>query len=104
MKSKVTALSFIITLVLGLIFIFSSCAYDFAYNSIEKTYINENGELILVDYKTDRVTEENYVDRLKELHSSQLYYYKLAIEKIYGRKLSKVLIYSVPLGKTVLLD
>ena len=65
---------------------------------------NEKGELILVDYKTDKVTIGNYKERLKELHSSQLYYYKLAIEKIYSRELSKVLIYSVPLGKTVELD
>ncbi|MBQ4509568.1 MAG: UvrD-helicase domain-containing protein [Clostridia bacterium] len=64
-------------------------------------YENENGELVLVDYKTDRVTLQNYEELLKERHSAQLTYYKRACEMIFERPISKVLIYSVPLAKTV---
>ena len=64
-------------------------------------YENNDGELILVDYKTDSVTPENYESVLKERHSSQLSYYKKACELMFERPLSKVLIYSVPLAKTV---
>ena len=62
---------------------------------------NEQGELVLVDYKTDNVSEENYIQVLKERHSTQLSYYKLACEKMFERPVYKVIIYSVPLGKNV---
>ncbi len=64
-------------------------------------YENEKGELILVDYKTDRVSEDNYISELKRRHTTQLTYYKKACELMFERPLSKVLIYSVPLAKTV---
>lgn len=64
-------------------------------------YENKDGELILLDYKTDAVTEENYETLLKERHSTQLTYYKEACNMMFGRKISKVFVYSVPLGKTV---
>ena len=64
-------------------------------------YENENNELILVDYKTDNVTEQNYKWLLKKRHSNQLSYYKKACEEIFGRQIAKTIIYSIPLGKTV---
>ncbi|MBQ7352435.1 MAG: UvrD-helicase domain-containing protein [Clostridia bacterium] len=64
-------------------------------------YENENHELILIDYKTDNVTEENYKWLLKKRHSTQLSYYKKACEEIFDRPISKAIIYSIPLGKTV---
>lgn len=64
-------------------------------------YENQDGELILVDYKTDYVTEENYEEVLTRKHTIQLSYYKKACELIFERPISKVLIYSVPLAKTV---
>ena len=68
---------------------------------IDCIYENEKGELILVDYKTDRVTEENYVSKLRQAHTTQLTYYKKACEKMFDRSISKVLVYSVPLAKSV---
>ncbi len=67
-------------------------------------YENDKGELILVDYKTDKVTEENYISELTRKHKTQLTYYKKACEMMFERKVDKVLIYSVPLGKTVELE
>ncbi|MBO5312709.1 MAG: UvrD-helicase domain-containing protein [Clostridia bacterium] len=64
-------------------------------------YETAQGELILVDYKTDKVTEENYIEKLTSSHRLQLTYYKRAVEMMFERPLSRVLIYSVPLGKTV---
>ncbi len=64
-------------------------------------YENEQGELILVDYKTDYVTNENYEDILRERHTTQLTYYKKACELMFEKPVSKVLIYSVPLAKTL---
>ncbi|MBO5378865.1 MAG: UvrD-helicase domain-containing protein [Clostridia bacterium] len=68
---------------------------------VDSVFENKMGELILVDYKTDKVTLENYKEVLKERYTSQLSYYKRAIELIFERPLSKVLIYSVPLAKTL---
>ena len=68
---------------------------------------NEDGSLCLVDYKTDRLTREELANRalaekkLREAHSLQLTYYKMALEKIYGKSPSSVEIYSLPLGDTV---
>ena len=68
---------------------------------IDAVFEDENGRLILVDYKTDKVTNKNYEAVLKDRYTSQLLYYKKAIELIYEKPLDKVLLYSVPLAKTV---
>jgi ATP-dependent helicase/nuclease subunit A len=68
---------------------------------IDCLYENDKGEVVLVDYKTDFVTEDDCEKTLKERHSLQLSYYKRAIELMLERPLSKTLIYSVPLAKTV---
>ncbi len=68
---------------------------------IDAVFEDENGKLILVDYKTDKVTSENYEQILKERYTSQVSYYKKAIELIFEKPLDKVMLYSVPLAKTV---
>lgn len=68
---------------------------------VDSVFENENSELILVDYKTDKVTKENYEEVLKERYTTQLSYYKQAIELIFEKPLCKVQLYSVPLAKTV---
>lgn len=60
-----------------------------------------NGDLILIDYKTDFVTRENCEQYLKDKYAPQLRYYKYAIEKIFSRPLSRVIIYSVALNKII---
>ena len=68
---------------------------------VDAIFEDEDGKLILVDYKTDKVTNKNYENILKDRYTSQLLYYKKAIELIYEKPLDKVLLYSVPLAKTV---
>ncbi|MGM9642896.1 MAG: hypothetical protein ACI3XI_06775, partial [Eubacteriales bacterium] len=71
---------------------------------IDICYINKNGELILCDYKTDRLSKEAMKDRriatheLFERHGEQLSYYADAIEAIMGRKPDKIYIYSLAFG------
>ena len=62
---------------------------------------NEDGEIFLVDYKTDFVTEKNYEDVLTDRYTDQLLYYRKACEMMFEKPVSKALIYSVCLGKTV---
>lgn len=66
-----------------------------------------DGNLHLVDYKTDRLTKRELADKsiardtLSKKHSLQLSYYALAVEKIFGKRPVSVRVYSLPLGDTV---
>ena len=66
-----------------------------------------DGRIGLFDYKTDRLTREELSDlelaseKLRRKHSLQLYYYSLAVERIFGRAPDRVEVYSLPLGKCV---
>ena len=65
---------------------------------IDLFYINQHGELILVDYKTDFVSSEiELVNKYKE----QLELYKKALEEALQKKVKHIWIYSTFLGKTV---
>lgn len=55
---------------------------------IDLFFENENGEIILLDYKTDYVTKEN-LEEVKSRYKVQLDLYKSAIEDISGKKVSK---------------
>ena len=63
-------------------------------------YFSEGEELVLVDYKTDRVRpgEEN---RLVELYHVQLEDYAKALERMTGKKVREKYIYSFALGKEI---
>ena len=74
---------------------------------IDCLYEDENGELILFDYKTDRVDEKLAKDRdrvkeiMTERHGTQLKYYKIACEKIFKKNVSKIYIYPFDAGYEV---
>ncbi len=55
---------------------------------IDLFFENENGEIILLDYKTDYVTKEN-LEEVKARYKVQLDLYKSAIEDISGKKVVK---------------
>lgn len=71
---------------------------------------DSEGNLHLIDYKTDRLTKEELNSpalakkRLSEKHSLQLYYYGLATEQIFGKKPSEICVYSLHLGATVTME
>ena len=65
---------------------------------IDLYYINENGNIVLVDFKTDRIDEE---ELFRKKYKKQLEIYKIALEKITGKKVENSYIYSFNLGKKI---
>ena len=55
-------------------------------------YFEENGEIVLIDYKTDYIEPGNY-DKLKDRYEIQLSYYSRALEKLTGKKVKERYIY-----------
>ena len=67
---------------------------------IDLIIIDNDGNLSLFDYKTDRLTKAELSDpalaeaRMNETHGLQLSYYAKAIEHLFGRKCARVSVYS----------
>lgn len=65
---------------------------------IDLYYINENGNIVLVDFKTDNLkVQDEFISRYKV----QLDIYKAALEKLTNKSVEKVYIYSFKLGKEI---
>lgn len=62
-------------------------------------YFEENGELIVLDYKTDQVKTAL---ELKEKYHAQLDYYARALEQLLGKKVKEKIIYSFTLAEEIL--
>ena len=79
----------------------------FVQGVIDCLYEDADGEMHLVDYKTDRLTPEELADRelarlkLTDKHSLQLSYYAKAVELMFGKYPKTIEVYSLPLGDTV---
>ncbi len=77
---------------------------------IDCIIVGFDGSISLYDYKTDRLSPEELSDREKgrraliERHKTQLGYYALAVEKIFGKYPSEIGIYSLHLGEVIRLD
>lgn len=67
---------------------------------IDLYYINQNNELILVDYKTDFVEDGKEVEVIDK-YKKQLEIYKNALESALNRNVDRVYIYSTCLGKEI---
>ena len=61
-------------------------------------YFVENGQIVLLDYKTDYVDE---LSELSERYGVQMQLYKKAAENVTGMKVKECLIYSVQKGRTI---
>jgi ATP-dependent helicase/nuclease subunit A len=61
-------------------------------------FFEEDGELVLLDYKSDVVRDEA---QLIERYKVQLIYYKKALEQILGKRVKEMIIYSLYLGKEI---
>ena len=63
-------------------------------------YFEEDGELVLVDYKTDRVMKDEAGEKeLVKRYAIQLDYYAKALTQLTGKKVKEKIIYSFALGK-----
>jgi len=63
---------------------------------ISDCVFEENGELVLVDYKTDRISNEN---ELLDMYKNQIAFYKKAVSKTLNKKVKAAVLYSFHLGK-----
>lgn len=62
-------------------------------------WLEEEGEMVLIDYKTDHVSDgEILVKRYKV----QLDYYQRALEQMTGKRVKERIIYSLALQKEIL--
>jgi ATP-dependent helicase/nuclease subunit A len=74
---------------------------------IDCLFENEEGEISLIDYKTDRLPREALSDAalaakiLSDKHHEQLSYYAIAVEQMFGKRPRHIRVYSLHLGKTV---
>ena len=67
---------------------------------IDLYFIDENDNIILADYKTDYV-ENNQEEKLIQKYKKQLEIYKRALEQSYNKKVEKIYIYSVYMSKNI---
>lgn len=65
---------------------------------IMDAYFEEDGQMCLVDYKTDFVDD---MQELKKRYQGQMNYYSYALERISGKKVKNQLVYSVHFGETI---
>lgn len=63
-------------------------------------YFEEEGEIVLVDYKTDRIKEEEE-PILIQRYQKQLEYYALAINRLTNKRVKEKIIYSFALQKEI---
>lgn len=66
-------------------------------------YFEEDGKLVIVDYKTDRVKKGKAgADELVSRYAVQLDYYAKALSQITGKEVKEKIIYSFTLGKEII--
>ncbi len=79
----------------------------FVQGSIDLILQTEDKRLLLVDYKTDRISKELFADpalledHLRERHGVQLSYYAKAVKALFGKTPDEIHIYSIPLGRMI---
>lgn len=64
-------------------------------------WFSEDGKIVLLDYKTDSVPPDQGEEILRQRYKIQIDYYRFALEKYTGCKVTESCLYSVKLGKTV---
>jgi ATP-dependent exoDNAse (exonuclease V) beta subunit (contains helicase and exonuclease domains) len=64
-------------------------------------YFEEDGELVLLDYKSDLVQSE---EQLIKRYKVQLEYYRRALEQMFHKKVKEMIIYSLPFGKEIRIE
>lgn len=71
---------------------------------IDCFFYDDDGEIVLVDYKTDRLPSDRNaaIEKLLNSHSRQLSYYARAIEEICGKAPKSKLIFSLALGEAII--
>ncbi|QSX06343.1 helicase-exonuclease AddAB subunit AddA [Sedimentibacter sp. zth1] len=66
-------------------------------------YFYEKDEIIVIDYKTDKVNDEN-IDIIKNQYKKQILSYKEAIQKLTNKKVKQCYLYLFDIGKQILIE
>lgn len=80
---------------------YSGCRDIILVQGIIDCCFEEDGEMVIVDYKTDKVDEENAENILKARYSEQLKLYARAVEQISRVKVKECTIYSVSVNREI---
>lgn len=64
-------------------------------------FFEEDGELVLLDYKSDMVNNE---EELRKRYKVQLDYYRKALEQMQRKTVKEMIIYSLPLAREIRID
>lgn len=89
--------------------IFTEKEYEFVedsvmINGIIDCFFEENGQIVLIDYKNNRLWGQKTADTLKKQYEIQMKLYKKALEKSTGKEVKEVYLYSFALGKALLME
>ena len=74
---------------------------------IDLIIIDRDGNVSVYDYKTDRLSRAEresdalLAHKMRTLHAEQLGYYKIAAERLFGKEVKRVAVYSTQAAKTV---
>ena len=77
---------------------------------VDCLFIDRDGRAVLVDYKTDRLTDKEMADptlakkKLVERHRTQLIYYRAVCREMFEREIEECVIYSLPLGRDIAVE
>ena len=77
---------------------------------VDCLFIDRDGRAVLVDYKTDRLTDREIADptlakkKLLERHRTQLIYYRAVCREMFEREIEECVIYSLPLGRDITVE
>ena len=63
-------------------------------------FIEEEGELVVIDYKTDLVRNEQQLNERRELYTKQITAYAAALERICGKRVKEAVLYFLSIGKS----
>jgi len=77
---------------------FAGSGEQILIQGIIDAFFYEDGDIVLMDYKTDRLYKE---EAFAERYRVQLEYYKKALEQLTGRHVKEIYIYSFTLGKEI---
>ncbi|MBP5170094.1 MAG: PD-(D/E)XK nuclease family protein, partial [Oscillospiraceae bacterium] len=66
--------------------------------------LEEAGELVIIDYKTDAVRTEEDLSRKCDLYRSQIRAYSLALGRIFGKPVKETILYFLSCDRAVSIE
>ena len=80
---------------------YKGCEDTILIQGIIDCCLEEDDGIVIIDYKTDHVEEENAVELLTNRYREQLNLYARAVEQIMGKKVKECIIYSVSVNREI---